>query len=930
MRWPNTGEKRTSTGEFVLYSGRATNENRASGVGFILSKEARRSLVEWQPISDRIIIARFVSKLRHVACVQVYAPTENATEDEKNEFYNLLNDSLDKIRGSDIVILMGDINAKVGNNRDGFENIMGNHGIGNRNNNGERFAELCMDRNLMIGGTMFPHKNIHKVTWVSPDGVTQNQIDHIAISREWRTSLLDVCNRRGADVYSDHHLVVGMVRIKLSTQRRRRSQTKRKPDLSALKDPAIRLHYASTVQQSLSAVTHNGLEHKWENTVKAFTDAAATTLGFPTRIRKEWISDDTWRLINERQQLKSDLTSATGTRREELQVSYREKDKAVGRSARNDKRSWLAEIANDAERASERRDYGSVYRFTRQLASKHHRPDYPVRASDGTLISLEEQQIARWTEHFQTVLNCASPGIPRSPPIPQSEPRDISVSPPTLGEVRTAILSLKNGKAAGCDGIYAELLKADSDLSTQTLHGLLSEIWNTEYIPTAMKEGMIVKIPKKGDLTNCANWRGITLQNTVNKVLCSIISKRIQDSLDSVLRPEQAGFRPNRSCTDQTNTLRLIIEQSVEYRSSLCIVFVDFERAFDSVGRNMMWRILASYGIPDKVVNIIKELYRDSSSRVLHKGSFGSPFSIYSGVKQGCNLSPLLFIIVVDWILKKVNRTTRGITWNLFHQLGDLDYADDIALLTHTTADMQAKLDKLVSYASQVGLRINVGKTKLLRIMNNAACRLSVGEDYIDEVDEFTYLGSVMSKDGGADADVNARIRKAGQTFGMLFNIWRSPQLSQNLKIKIFKSNVLSVLLYGCETWKVTRRITARLQVFVNKCLRRILRIRWQERITNEELWMRASFPSVNVTIKKRKWGWIGHTLRKPVDDTTRIALDWNPQGSRRVGRPSMTWRRTIEEEIRVVNRTWGSLKELAQRRVRWRGFVEDLCSLEE
>jgi hypothetical protein len=99
-----------------------------------------------------------------------------------------------------------------------------------------------------------------------------------------------------------------------------------------------------------------------------------------------------------------------------------------------------------------------------------------------------------------------------------------------------------------------------------------------------------------------------------------------------------------------------------------------------------------------------------------------------------------------------------------------------------------------------------------------------------------------------------------------------------------------AVLLYGCETWKNSRSITAKLQVFIHKCLRKILRIFWPDQITNEELWKGTKQPRIDLQIRKRKWGWLGHTRRKPSDDIARQALEWNPQGKRRRGRPKNTW----------------------------------------
>ncbi|XP_063547687.1 probable cationic amino acid transporter [Cydia strobilella] len=133
-----------------------------------------------------------------------------ASEDKKDDFYIALNSTLKNIRKQDIVIVMGDLNAKVGANNDAYQRHMGRHGLGVRNENGERFLEFCLENDLTIGGTLFIHGEHHNYTWNSPDGVTKNQIAHLAIS----SSLLDVRNRRGADIDSDHHLVVAEVRLK--------------------------------------------------------------------------------------------------------------------------------------------------------------------------------------------------------------------------------------------------------------------------------------------------------------------------------------------------------------------------------------------------------------------------------------------------------------------------------------------------------------------------------------------------------------------------------------------------------------------------------------------------------------------------------------------------------------------------------------------
>jgi hypothetical protein len=157
--------------------------------------------------------------------------------------------------------------------------------------------------------------------------------------------------------------------------------------------------------------------------------------------------------------------------------------------------------------------------------------------------------------------------------------------------------------------------------------------------------------------------------------------------------------------------------------------------------------------------------------------------------------------------------------------------------------------------------------------------------------------------------------------------VWRKHNISKRVKIRIFNTNVKSVLLYACETWKTTNQITRRLPIFVNKCLRRILNIKWTDRIINDELWRITQLKPIENQIKRRKWNWIGHTLRKDVGAIEKTALDWNPQGYRTRGRPKRLWRRTIKGEIRGTGRSWNEVKRIAGYRNAWKLFMDSVCS---
>ncbi|XP_044573682.1 craniofacial development protein 2-like [Drosophila ananassae] len=356
MRWRGNGTTTTSTGNLVMHSG--SNDGGRNGVGIYVSKQFKQTLISWSPISDRIISARFRCNARHITIVQCYAPTEDASDDIKDDFYNALTSSLTRIGRGDVKILMGDFNAKIGPNNNGLETIMGKHGVGSRSNNGDRLIDLCQTFQLVIGGTVFPHKEVHKYTWTSPNGHTRNQIDHICISKKWRRSLMDVRNRRGASIDSDHELVVGELIIKLRRNHNTGTRNTRRPpplNLHRLGDSTLSTRMATTLREQLGPQQE---EHSWELTCRILRSTAEEVLGTRQRRQVDWISTHTWDLINRRNSLKSRADHDCRVRGE-----YNELCKLVKKSARNDKRKLLDRLAENAESAANANNMRALYQI---------------------------------------------------------------------------------------------------------------------------------------------------------------------------------------------------------------------------------------------------------------------------------------------------------------------------------------------------------------------------------------------------------------------------------------------------------------------------------------------------------------------------------------------------------------------------------------
>ena len=563
IRWTGSGEITTPKNNTIIYSG-PTDNSGERGVGIFIAKQFKNSLIEWNPISDRLIVARFKNKFKNVSFINCYAPTETTIDEEKDEFYEQLTTALMNCPKTDIIVLVGDFNAQVETRK---TNCFGVHGIGKTtNNNGQRLMNLCGEFNLVIGGTLFPHKRIHKYTWTSPDRKTTTQIDHICISRKWRSSLQDVRTWRGADIESDHMLLVGKIRLKPIRLQNKSDSRHKKMNIQKLIVPEIRLNLLDKLQETQS--------------ISQIRDISEEVLGTKTKQHKPWISTNTWALIEERKNMR--LKLLTDPLNNNLTQCHKSICKNIKKSARNDKRAYYNGIADEAEKAAEMNNTRMLYSRIKQLSNRGIKKPHSIRDKVGQIITTREDQLQRWVEYFED-----TPGDVR--PLANNQQSrvnsKINANPPSLKEIKTAIEKLKNNKAEGIDGVPAEILKTDPDFFSRKLQPAINQIWSTEEVPQTWKSGLLVKLPKKGDLTHCSNWRGITILNCATKILAIILLLRIQEHIDPMLRDEQAGFRASKGCIDNSNTLRQIVEQSVEWNSPLYALFIDFQRAFDALDR---------------------------------------------------------------------------------------------------------------------------------------------------------------------------------------------------------------------------------------------------------------------------------------------------------------------------------------------------------
>ena len=317
-------------------------------------------------------------------------------------------------------------------------------------------------------------------------------------------------------------------------------------------------------------------------------------------------------------------------------------------------------------------------------------------------------------------------------------------------------------------------------------------------------------------------------------------------------------------------------------------------------------------------------------------GQISEWFQIVTGVCQGCVLSPLLFILVMDWIMKRAADTgTCGLQGKDEQRLTDLDFADDISLLENSWAGMIELTGRVEMEAASVGLRINADKTKVM-VLVTGDCgptqAVQAGGKSVEKVNEFCYLGSVIAKDGSCDRDIKIRLGKANSAFGRLNSIWRNKRLNYNkymmmmmnyrIKIWLYEALVMSILLYGAETWPMTVANMKRLEAAHHRWQRKILGIIWKDKITNEEVRRRTGMDKLEDIIRRKRLQWLGHVHRMQQNRIPKQVLQWNPHGKKKRGRPRKNWKATVNKDLEDIGMSWEEAENAAEDRTVWRNCV--------
>nr|VZI25668.1 unnamed protein product [Spirometra erinaceieuropaei] len=902
-----------------------------------------------QGINDRLMSLRLpLWGGKFATIINAYAPTMTNPDAVRDKFYEDLHALLATVSKADKLIVLGDFNARVGTDHTAWTGVLGPHGLRGSNDNGLLLLRTCAEHRLTLTNTFFCLPEREKATCRHPRSRQWHLLDYVLVRRRDQRDVLVTKAIAGADGWTDHRLVISKMRIRL--QPRRRPQGKRPPgklNVALLSLPAHRLHFSNELAQRLDnfpiaaaaddaaiAAENTSVENRWCQLRDTVQSTALAVLGRAPRQHQDWFDGNDAAIRNllaEKNRLhKAYVHHPT----EDKKAAFYRSRRHLQQRKREMQDAWTARKAEEIQGYADRNEWKNFFSAIKAVYGPPTKGAAPLLSADGSTLLTEKTQILqRWAEHFRGVLNRPSvifdAAIARLPQVATNADLDL---PPSLQETIRAVLQLSSGKAPGSDAIPAEVYKHGGPLLMDHLTALFQEMWRQGEVPQDFKDANIVHLYKrKGNRQVCDNHRGISLMNIVGKIFARILLNRLNNHLEQGLLPEsQCGFRHHRGTTDMIFAARQLQEKCQEMRTHLYSTFVDLTKAFDTVNREGLWKIMQKFGCPERFTQMVRQLHDGMMARVTDNGAVSEAFAVTNGVKQGCVLAPTLFSLMFSAMLMDTYRDERpGIRiayrtdGHLLNQrrmhfqsrvstttVLELLFADDCALNTTSEEEMQRSMDLFSAACENFGLVINTQKTVVTHqtppnsaTAPNAPPQISVNGNQLHVVENIPYLDSTLSRNTKIDVEVANRISKASQAFGRLRStVWYRHGLQMSTKLKMYKAVILPTLLYEAETRTVYTRQARRLNQFHLGCLRRILRMNWQDRIPDTEVLERTGILSIYSMLRQMQLRWSGHLVRMD-DDRLPKQLFYGDVavGSRRQGGQIRRYKDTLKSSLKLL-----------------------------
>ncbi|KAL5183942.1 LINE-1 retrotransposable element ORF2 protein [Glycine soja] len=486
----------------------------------------------------------------------------------------------------------------------------------------------------------------------------------------------------------------------------------------------------------------------------------------------------------------------------------------------------------------------SIYRLAKGRERKTRDLDQVkcVKDEEGKVLVHEKDIKERWKVYFHNLFNDGY-GYDSSSLDTREEDRNYKYYRRIQKqEVKEALKRMSNGKAVGPDNIPIEVWKTLGDRGLEWLTELFNEIMRSKRMPEEWRRSTLVPIYKnKGDIQNCANYRGIKLMSHTMKLWERVIEQRLRK--ETQVTENQFGFMPGRSTMEAIYLLRRVMEQYRMAQQDLHLIFIDLEKAYDRVPREILWKALEKKGVRVAYIRAIQDMYDRVSTSVRTQGGESDDFPITIGLHQGSTLSPYLFTLILDVLTEQIQEIAPRC----------MLFADDIVLLGESREELNERLETWRRALETHGFRLSRSKSEYMECKFNKRRRVSNSEVLI------------------------------------------------KLKGKFYRTAVRPAILYGTECWAVKSQHENKVGVAEMRMLRWMCGKTRQDKIRNEAIRERVGVAPIVEKMVENRLRWFGHVERRPVDSVVRrVDQMERRQTIRGRGRPKKTIREVIKKDLEI------------------------------
>lgn len=926
VKWKNAGDKTrflnksTRMHKFYFHG----VENNRNGVGIIIPSNLQSSIINVTKTSDRLMSIKLVIGNKIWNVISAYAPQVGCAATEKEQFWLSMENHMKNIPPEEHIFIGADLNGHVGCDNRGDKRWHGGFGHGDRNEAGEEILQFAKAFDLPIMNTFFKKPQKHLATYQS--GNHSTQIDYHLCSRPLKNRIMNCKVILGESLAPQHRLLVSKFRLNPTEKLKDTSVPLQKIKWFKIMDDDQNGVFLENAKQWIEDCINVEEEHTADEFWNAFQDGIVNlakqhlgeSKGKLTTKKESWL----WKFDTVKKAVAAKKSafinwktseSTDPNEIENLHMTYKNLKKVSAKEVAIATAATYQDWYEKLETPDGQKQVFKIAARRRNDSKAVVAPKF-INDKNGHLLTQNDEICDRFKEYFDELLNESFPRTAVHNDIPSI---DIDIGPFTEEGIRKAVKEMKNGRAVGPDNIPTELYEKCGDIAIDFLCILFNKIRNEGKMPEAFRQSYTLPFYKnKGDSRECCNYRGIRLLVHTFKIYERVVMDKMNEIVLPKIHPNQCGFMPKKTTTDAMQALRIIMEKFRDAHKDLHIVFLDLEKAFDRLPRDLIWLALRWHEVPEMIIDIFKDMYNNTSTMIRCTAGLSTSFPCTIGVHQGACSSPILF-----------NTTMNFLVIDLMEKLREtLPFADDYAMIDDDVIRLQEVLNEWRERLENNGMRISRTKSEYLFCPFNdpqaPSPDLMLDTVVLPHCKSFKYLGGIVNQNCDCDEDVNHRTSVAWLKWRDHSSMFCDPKLPPKLKGRLYTSVVRPAMTYGATTWSLLRKHENKLTATEMKMLRMSSGVTKLDHIKSEHI--RGSLQVKNAVVEKvreERINWFEKVHQHPEEQVTKRAMKMNIPAMKRRGAPKTTWLRQMDKRHREYGLTQEEQYQRQEPRRRLRSF---------